>query len=127
MKLEFSTNPIEKISADVILVFALQHTDQKKTGFIPLQNFKDVDSITRGKLSEICRMEQFTGKKKETVTYYPEAKTVLANKIIVVGLGKREDFIADDLRRSMGSLAKKLHYSVDSVLLSFNEDDETGL
>lgn len=125
MKFEFSPHPLHKISADVLLVFALQHDDKKKTGFIALPAFQELDNATGGLLTKICALEQFSGKRKETITVYPEQ--ALASKIIILGLGKKDEFVADDLRRSMGALAKRLHYSVDSLVVSFPEDTILGL
>lgn len=126
MKFEFSEKTIDHISADVIVVFALQKEEKKRATFLPLQSFQELDQVLDGELTRICKLEQFVGKRKQLLTIYPQKK-LLATKIIVVGLGKKEEFVADDLRRSMGVVAKKLHYTVDSLILSFPDEGELGL
>lgn len=125
MQFEFSDKPLQSISTDGIVVFALQKKDGKKSSYLPLASFRELDSLTKGELSRVCNLESFDGKRGSVVTYYPQ--NMLASRIVVVGLGSKDAFVAHDLRRAMGKLAGMFHYAVDSIALSLPEDKALGM
>jgi leucyl aminopeptidase len=126
MKFEFSANPLDKISSDAAVVFALADESSKKTSYIPLSGFVELDTVLKGQLSKIASIEKFSGKRGETLKVYPNV-SVLPTKIVIIGLGNKSEFIADDLRRVMGSLAGRMKHKIDSVSLVLPADTMLGM
>jgi leucyl aminopeptidase len=126
MTFEFTENAIDKLSSDVAVVFAIADEKAKKAGFTPLASFTELDTVLSGQLTEITVNEKFSGKRGEMLSIYPKKK-ILPTKIIVVGLGKPGEFVANDLRRVMGSLAKRLNKKVDSLSVMLPTDTILGL
>jgi len=126
MKFEFLPNTLDKISSDVAVVFAVASESSKKTSYIPLSDFTVLDKVVNGQLNKIAKNEKFTGKRGEMLSLYPK-KDILPTKIIVIGLGKPSEFIADDLRRVMGSLSSKLHKQIDSLSVVLPTDKTLGM
>lgn len=126
MKFEFSDNPLDQISSDVAVVFAVADESSKKTSYKPLSGFTALDKVLGGQLDKVAKNEKFSAKRGEVFSLYPK-KDILPTKIIVVGLGKPSEFIADDLRRVMGSLSSKLHKQIDSLSIILPTDKVLGL
>jgi leucyl aminopeptidase len=126
MQFEYSVNSLDKISSDAILVFAFQDEKQKTQKFNPLLSLKDTDATLRGSIAKVLEIAKFTGKRGESFSYFPEDK-FLAKRIIVLGLGKKNEFIADDLRRAVGSVTAKMKKKIASIALVLPSEDETSL
>lgn len=117
MKFEFSANTPEMISSDVILVFAFNTKTEKNDSYEPLTSFLSIDKILEGQLKRACDLEKFTGKRGEMLAIIPEKK-ILPSRIVVLGLGTKAEFIADDLRRSIGIFTKSKKDKIDSACLA---------
>jgi leucyl aminopeptidase len=126
MKFEFSPNTQDKISSDVTIVFAVVDESSKKTSYTPLSSFVALDSVLNGQLKKIAELEKFSGKRGEVLSLYPH-KAILPSKVVVLGLGKPSEFVADDLRRVAGTLMKRLNSNTDSISLSLPTDTVLGL
>jgi leucyl aminopeptidase len=126
MQFEFSENFLDKISADAILIFAFQSEKEKSQKIHPLASFKEADEVLSGSISKVLEIAKFTGKRGESFSFFPESK-FLAKRIIVLGLGKKSEFIADDLRRAVGLIAAKMKKKVASVAMKLPNEDETSL
>jgi len=126
MQFEYSVNSLDKISADAILVFAFQNDKDKTRKFHPLSGLKNADEILKGSIFKVLEIAKFTGKRGESFSFFPEEK-FLAKRIIVLGLGKKSEFVADDLRRAMGLISAKMKQKIASVALVLPNEDETSL
>ena len=122
MQFEFSDNPLDKISADAILVFAFQTEKQPKL----FSSFKKFNSKLQTDLNKAIETAKFTAKRGETLNFYLEDNS-LAKSVVILGLGKKSEFIADDLRRSVGSFAGKMKKKIALVTLELPSEDETSL
>ena len=114
MQFEFSTNSLNKISSEAAIVFA--YTSKEKGKFIPLLSFKKIDKENNGELTRIAKLENFTGKKNEVITVIPQANT-MTSRIIIIGLGKKEQFAFNDLREIIGSFVKHMRKRINSASL----------
>ncbi len=123
MEFEFSDNSLSKISADAIVVFAFQNEKGKALKYQPLADFSTLDKVLKGVLSKIAQTSKFGAKRGETLNIFPQTG-VLASWIIVLGLGRKNEFTADDLRRATGSLSMKMKKKVDSITLSLPTENE---
>ncbi len=122
MQFEFSANSLGKISTDAVLVFALK--ERKEVKF--LTDLKSFEKKTQETLLKAIKTASFKAKRGETLNFYLEEDS-LAKAIVVLGLGERNDFVADDLRRAAGALAKKLHHKIASVALEIPDGKEITL
>jgi len=126
MQFEFSGNSLDKISADAIVVFVFQDEKEKSPKPHPLSSFKNVNKTMSGALSKAVEVAKFSGKRGEIFSYFPQDK-FLSKWVIAVGLGKKSEFVADDLRRAVGAFAGKMKKKIASVALSLPSEDETSL
>lgn len=66
---------------------------------------EEIDSALDGIISKIIRDGDFKGKSNQTVVLYSNNK-IAAERILMVGLGKRKDFSIDKLREAAGTAVK---------------------
>ncbi len=121
MRFEFSENPLSQISSDAALVFSFQNT--KDQTFVPLGSFQDMDKALAGQLSTAAKLSKFTGKRGEILSVIPNKK-IVPTRIFVIGLGAKDTFVADDLRRAMGVFAGRMNHLIDSASLVIPGDLE---
>lgn len=117
MTFEFSANSLSEISAEAIIVFAFQNEKSKAQKYQPLSDFLALDKQLKGLIGKSATVSKFSAKRGETLNVFPPAGT-LALWIVVVGLGKKNEFVANDLRLALGRFAGKMHKKIASVALS---------
>jgi leucyl aminopeptidase len=122
MQFEFSQNVLDKISADAILIFAFQTEKQPDL----LSSFKKLNPQLQKNIIKAIEASKFTGKRGETLNFYLEEKS-LAKSVIILGLGKKMEFISDDLRRATGALAQKTKGKLSAIVLEIPTEDELNL
>jgi leucyl aminopeptidase len=122
MQFEFSSNSLDKISTDAILIFAFEVQKQPKL----FSSFKKLETRLQTDINKAIETAKFTAKRGETLNFYL-SKSCLAKSIVILGLGKKEEFTADDLRRAVGVFAAKMKKQIDSAVLSMPSEDETSL
>jgi leucyl aminopeptidase len=66
----------------------------------------EVDARVGGALSRVLGSGDFRGRKDETLLIYPRPGEVAAERLLLVGLGKRNEFSAERLRRAMGAAVR---------------------
>ncbi|CAN5184374.1 leucyl aminopeptidase [soil metagenome] len=125
MQFKFSSHAVDKISADAVLVFAFAPSD-KKTSYIPLTGLETVDALLKGQVTTLLELEKFSGKRGEMLKVIPNG-LFAASRVLVLGLGKKDEFVADDLRRVVGSTTKAFRKKVDSFAIVLPTDDEVTL
>ncbi len=112
MTFEFSTNSLDRISADGIVVFVFEG----KKNFVPTEWFSYINKALKNLLSEIITSENFEPKVGNFLTIYNSE--LLAKKVYIVGLGKKEEFNVNILRRAAAQLTKNIKNKVHSITLS---------
>lgn len=112
MKFYTTTKPITDLSADVVVVFVYQ----RKKEFSYTKDFAVVDNLTKKMCSTLLTEEGFTGKLGST--FVIQTKGVLAYKrVLVVGLGKEEDFSMRNWQIACASIARRAKESKASSLV----------
>ena len=67
----------------------------------------ELDERTGGLIKRVLSGGDFKGKKDETLVLYPPEKSIKADRILLVGVGKREDYTLERLRRGVGSTVRQ--------------------
>ncbi|MBI2032246.1 MAG: leucyl aminopeptidase [Candidatus Levybacteria bacterium] len=122
MNFEFSDKNLDRISTDGLLVFVFSGEGKSKK-VLPTDSFSELDRILKGKLSKEIDLEKFSGKKKEILKVTPH-ENILASRVFVIGLGKRGDFKADDLRKSLGNFIKTVKGKINSLTVIIPSEKE---
>jgi len=88
-----------------------------RTQLLVLQHFEDdgeprgavadVDTALRGLLSRLMARGDFRGKPEDTVLVYPGDAGFPAERVLLVGIGKREDYAMQGLRRAVGTAVRE--------------------
>jgi leucyl aminopeptidase len=123
MNFEISHNLPDKISSDIAVVFAFQD-DKEKPKFLTTSGFSLLDEALKGKLTKVCKTEMFSGEKGEMVTFFTNG-LIVPTRIVVIGLGKKSEFVLSDLRSVIGKFAMSYKNKIDSA--SFSLPDETEI
>lgn len=127
MKFEFTPNPIEKVSTDVAIVFAFANEKkEKKASIVPLSGFVSLDKVLDGQLTAVAKLENFTAQKNELLKIIPEKKSV-PTRIIIIGLGSKKEFVADDIREVIGGFAKQMRTKIDAAAIVLPTKEESGI
>lgn len=66
-----------------------------------------VDERLGGQITDVRRRGDFRGKEGETLLLYPAAGALSAERVLLVGLGKREELELERLRRAAGAAVKQ--------------------
>lgn len=121
MKYEVSLNLLSKISTDVILLFAFQSDNDKKPAMLSNAHFDALDKALKGELSKACEIEKFKGGAGESVSFITSEK-IVGSKVVVKGLGKKSEFVLNDLRNTVGKYVSSVKKKVDSIVITLPED-----
>lgn len=112
MNFEISSNTLDKISADGLLAFVFEGKEA-----IPTDSFSYLDKLTDGYLTDAVKSENIKGE-VGSITGIFTHKKILSPKIFIVGLGKKEEFDENGLRRIMSLFAKNTKKKIASFALS---------
>lgn len=126
MIFEFSANTLEKISADIALVFAFAQEKENKGSYLPFSSFSSLDTTLKGQVSKAATVEKFKGERGEVLRIIPQ-NVVAPGQVIVLGLGKEKEVTPDDVRRIVSSFIRKVKRKVDSVALALPNKDELAI
>ncbi len=87
------------------------------TPLLVLQHFEDdrqptgaaaaVDEALNGLLSRLMSRGDFRGKAEETLVLYPGQADVAAERVLLVGIGKRESYAMQGLRKAVGTAVRQ--------------------
>ncbi len=99
MEIRVQTGVIEQYPADAIIVNLF---DDKSVGGAT----QALDQALGGAISALIEGGDLTGKAGEAVVFYPRG-AIPARRVIVVGLGKREEFSVETVRRAAAHAAVK--------------------
>ncbi|MFH1833278.1 MAG: leucyl aminopeptidase [Candidatus Levyibacteriota bacterium] len=119
MDFEVSSNSLDNISADAILLFAFE----QKEGILPSQGFLMLDKVLKNQISDFVKQENFKAKEGELVIIHTCDK-ILAPKVFVLGFGKKEEFNQNILRKVISGFAKSNSKKLSSVALLILEEKD---
>ncbi len=119
MQFELSVNPLDQISGDAILIFAYQTERHPKL----FSGFNKLSIKLQSDLTKAIETARFTAKRGETLDFYVQRDS-LVKSVIVLGLGKKEEFVVDDLRRAVGVLSQKKRDKLASIALELPGESE---
>ena len=66
-----------------------------------------LDERVGGQLSDLLRRGDFRGKEGEVAVLYPASGAIPAERLLLVGVGKREKLDAERIRRAAGTAVKQ--------------------
>ena len=112
---------LAEFKGDAVALGVFENPEKGKPPALP-QSAQKIDSKAGGIISASVKAGEFTGKLNSVMIYH--AKGVPSRIILLVGLGKKEEFEADIARQSAGKAccaardlgAKKLAFCADSVI-----------
>ena len=119
MNFEITKNTLDKISADIVALPVFEGKEK----IVPTVQFKKIDNFLKGLISEAILSEKFSGQAKSVLALRFPKKTFNA-KVVVFGLGKKEEFTLDILRKAYASVAKTCNKKADSLALSLLTQSE---
>ena len=97
VRLQLSALPPAKEESDALVVFVPQ-------GEVTSSEFKDLDKQLGGALSKVLKQEKFQGKIGDQILYH-SPNTLKARRVVVAGLGKKENFSEESFRRASATAA----------------------
>ena len=112
MTFEFSPNTLDNISAGGIAVFAFEDKEQP----VLTNALMELDKVLNGIIEDDIKVEVFKGKIGSAFAIHTHRK-ILSPKIFVVGLGKRSEFNAGQLRKAMTIFSKGQKGKISSIAL----------
>lgn len=120
MKFEFSTNSADRISADILLVFAYASKKKEEYEMVANTSFELIDKLLEGQLSKAAKIDLFKGKKGEIINLISFG-SVVPSQVVLVGLGEKDKFNLNELRKIFGTISKKYKLKADSITLSIKD------
>jgi leucyl aminopeptidase len=85
-----------------------------------------IDEALTGQISEIFATGDFTGREGQTLVVYPPNGRIPATRILLVGLGKRDGFDVERLRRAGATAVKQAaKLSTDRFSTTLHQDSIT--
>lgn len=119
MDFEVSSNSLDKISADAVLLFAFE----QKEGILPAQGFSYLNKVLKNQISDFLKQENFKAKEGELTSVHSFEK-ILAPKVFLLGLGKKEEFNQNVLRKVIAGFTKIQSKKLSSVVLLMLDSQE---
>jgi len=108
-----------KIPADLLAVGVFSNSSGTSAA-------KALDNKLGGAVEQVQKLGDFEAKPGKSCLLYNEGK-IIAKRILLVGLGKEEDFQTDTLRKAAGLAATKaVDLKAKTLLLSLHSDIDTG-
>jgi len=102
VKLLLKSGKIENLITDAVTVFCIEG-ENKINGVL-----KDIDKLCKRRLSELFGTGDFKGEAGQTsLLYAPENSNI--KRILLVGLGKKDELSTEKVRRAFGTAAKFLN------------------
>lgn len=67
----------------------------------------NIDERLGGQISDVRRRGDFRGKEGETLVLYPAPGSIAAERVLLIGVGKRDELTTERLRRAGGTVARE--------------------
>ena len=101
MQVTVQVEQAETASAEVLVLTHCEGEALAKQGAAPL------DRALGGSLSKLVQSKEFEGNANEVLLYHTQDK-VPAKRLVLVGLGKKNEVTLETIRQAMGSAAKRV-------------------
>ena len=101
MQVTAQVEQADTASAEVLVLTHCEGEALAKQGAAPL------DRALGGALSKLVQSKEFEGKANEVLLYHTQDK-VPAKRLVLVGLGKKNEVTLETIRQAMGSAAKRV-------------------
>ncbi len=121
MTLEVTSDEIGKISSDCTVFFFFEG----KT-FSLTKSFENLPKNKQDEITHALSLFKFKAKSKETVLI-PQEQGSIAGQILAVGLGKKDEFDHNELRKAVASAVKQLKGKVSSIVIPIAQESEFSL
>jgi leucyl aminopeptidase len=99
MEWQLTQDALETADVDALIVFRFSDDT-------PEAAFTTLDTALSGALADLVAVGDFTGEAGQVAVFYPRG-AIAARRVVAVGLGDREAFTLDDLRRVAATGARK--------------------
>ena len=109
MQVTVQVGRVETIAAEVLV---LTHCEGEP---LAKQDAALLDRALGGSLSKLVQSKEFEGKANEVLLYHTQG-TVPAKRLVLVGLGKKNEVTLETIRQAMGSAAKRVRQAKVGVL-----------
>ena len=103
MKIMRVTVQVGKVETAATEVLVLTHCDGEGLG---TQDAALLDRALGGSLRKLLQSKEFEGKANEVLLYHTQG-SVPAKRLVLVGLGKKNDVTLETIRQAMGTAAKR--------------------
>ncbi len=120
MKIEVTTDKVQQLSGDALIVSASREKGSKTVTLSPIA--KEVDSALGGVLSEIAAAGEFNAAQGELATIYTLGKLEV-KRIILVGLGSQ----GQGIRRASAAATRHLQSTAARQVILAIASDEAGM
>ena len=117
MRITLDARPFAKLEAQALITYAFEQDD-------PIQGVvAELDASVGGAVGKLAKSGELTGKSLEmALLHFPSG--IAAERVLVVGAGKRDKFTTTELRRLAGAALRYLKSrSVKRVAFLVREDD----
>jgi leucyl aminopeptidase len=97
---ELRVSTVRAAAPDVatpLLVLPIYERDEKPSGVTAL-----IDERLKGAIARVLESGDFRGRKDETLVLFPQPGQLAAQRVLLVGIGKREGYTQEKLRRAVG-------------------------
>jgi leucyl aminopeptidase len=101
MQVTAQVGQAETVSAEVLVLMHCEGEALAKHGAVPL------DRALGGSLGRLVQSKEFEGKANEVLLYHTQDKA-LAKRLVLVGLGKKNEVTLETIRQAMGSAVKRV-------------------
>ncbi len=120
MKSQAITSNFQDANVEALAVAVFK--DEKATGGF----LKDLDKVTGGLVASVIKNDEFKGETGETaLVYFSGSGKVKANRLLLVGVGERQDYKASSVSALAGTAARALRKkNVKSFALAPRCDDD---
>ncbi|HEX6306921.1 MAG TPA: leucyl aminopeptidase [Longimicrobiales bacterium] len=92
--------PAEELDTQLLVLHVFER-DRSAVGFVA-----KVDRLYGGAISRILESGDFAGRRKDALVVYPPDPACRIRRVLLVGVGKREDHTVELLRRAVGSAVR---------------------
>jgi leucyl aminopeptidase len=112
-KISTAHTSVDELQAE-LLVLHLFEGDREAAGFVA-----KVDALYGGAITRVLEAGDFSGRANEVLPLYPPDGDIGIRRVLLVGVGKREDHTVERLRRAVGTAVRAAErMSISEVAVS---------
>ncbi len=107
MQFEISQKAPQDINSDILAIYSFQD-EEKKAELVWNDTLLQIDKYLNGQLLNNCLNEGFQGKWGSIFSMFTLGM-IIPKKIAIIGLGKKSEFVLEDLRQTTGQFIKSIN------------------